>query len=316
MKSVKFKILLGISIPLLLMAILGYINVSSISSISQTNERVEHTYKVLGKAASIVSAAVDMETGMRGYLLAGKEGFLDPYNSGEKATYELISSLSQTVSDNPKQVKRLNEVEDILKGWQQNVTEPTIELRRKIGDAKTMNDISALVGEARGKKYFDKFRGQIATFISREQSLLNKRRAEFTKAFNKLKTLAEAGNSDSSLLNVMKNNEGWVSHTNKVIAKANDILAAAVDMETGMRGYLLAGEEDFLDPYKGGSDKFFKLTSSLKQTVSDNPAQVHLINEMEQTIKGWKNNVTEPAISLRRKIGHAKTMDDMAKLIG
>jgi len=52
------------------------------------------------------------------------------------------------------------------------VTEPAIELRKLIGDAKTMNDMADLIGEARGKVYFDKFRGQIGTFIEREQALM------------------------------------------------------------------------------------------------------------------------------------------------
>ena len=54
-----------------------------LNSILGANKQVEHTYEVLSDTASIVGSAVDMETGMRGYLLAGQEGFLDPYNQGE-----------------------------------------------------------------------------------------------------------------------------------------------------------------------------------------------------------------------------------------
>ena len=50
-----------------------------------------------------------------------------------------------------------------------------IELRRKIGNAKTMDDMADLVGEARGKQYFDKFRNQIATFVEREDVLMEQR---------------------------------------------------------------------------------------------------------------------------------------------
>ena len=56
----------------------------------------------------------------------------------------------------------------MLRAWQQDVTEPTIALRREIGDAETMNDMADLIGEARGKVFFDKFREQIATFIARD----------------------------------------------------------------------------------------------------------------------------------------------------
>ena len=114
----------------------------------------------------------------------------------------------------------------------------------------------------------------------------------------------------------MAENEAWVTHTYKVIARANSALAAAVDMETGMRGYLLAGIEEFLEPYTGGNSSFFKITSGLKETVSDNNAQVTLLSEIDTNINEWKTNVTEPTIKLRRAIGSAKTMDDMADLVG
>lgn len=304
--GLKAKIILGSAIPLALLLFLGIVSITSIKSITQTNEWVEHTHKVLEEASSIIGSAVDMETGMRGYLLAGKEGFLDPYNHGEEATYKTISALQNTVSDNPKQVARLNEVEKTLKDWQSNVTEPTIELRRKIGDAETMNDMAHLVGEARGKVFFDKFRGQIATFIGREQTLLDKRQADF-------KEMLDSGDLD---VDHIRDNSGWVTHTYKVIAKANDILASAVDMETGMRGYLLAGKEEFLEPYNNGKKNFVSQVSELQQTVNDNPAQVRLLDEIRSTIEDWETKVTEPMIDLRRKIGDAKTMDDMADLVG
>ncbi|MBT4890704.1 MAG: HAMP domain-containing protein [Rhodospirillales bacterium] len=315
----KVKILIGFAIPLAILIALGVVSLTNLKTVAQTAKWVDHTRVVLASAAGIVGSAVDMETGMRGYLLAGKEGFLDPYKGGEIATYEQILALQETVSDNPGQVARLGEVEQVLRDWQANVTTPTIALRGEIGDAKTMNDMAALVGEARGKVYFDKFREQIATFIDREATLMAKRRAAFIDAEEQIIQLAQASASHSLINNqiqIMVQNEEWVSHTHKVIATANEILASAVDMETGMRGYLLAGQEGFLDPYNNGRAKFDVLVADLSNTVSDNPAQVELLGEISQDIKDWQTNVTEPAIKLRRQIGNAKTMDDMADLIG
>jgi methyl-accepting chemotaxis protein len=129
-------------------------------------------------------------------------------------------------------------------------------------------------------------------------------------------TAASAGSKVSGDLATMKENEAWVTHTYKVIARANAILSAAVDMETGMRGYLLAGRDEFLGPYTGGAEKFYRLVGDLRETVSDNPEQVQLLTEVETTIREWQANVTEPTIALRREIGTAKTMDDMADLVG
>jgi len=185
-----------------------------------------------------------------------------------------------------------------------------------------MNDMGKLVGEARSKVFFDKLREQISTFIGREAKLLEVRKTEFEAAEKSVK--AAVGNIANSKaeakieagLKIMQDAQKWVVHTFEMIGRASATLAAAVDMETGMRGYLLAGQDGFLDPYNSGNKSFHDLVAGLRETVSDNPAQVKLLDEMETTIGGSVKDVTEPTIALRRKIGSAKTMDDMADFIG
>ncbi|THB71603.1 MAG: methyl-accepting chemotaxis protein [Desulfovibrio sp.] len=293
------KIMLAAGLPVSLMIAIGVISIINIQSIVKTNGWVEHTHNVLDQAKSIVASAVDMETGMRGYLLAGKEEFLAPYTNNKEKFLELVADLQETVNDNPGQVARLGEVRDKITEWQEIVVEPMIEMRREIGDAETMNDMAVLVGEARGKVYFDAFRGQVADFIAVEEELLAQRR-----------------NQRSSLQDSNATGADWVTHTYEVILKANGILALAVDMETGMRGYLLAGKEEFLDPYNNGSSNFVVAVEQLQETVSDNPAQVERLGQMLETITQWQTEVVEPAIELRHMIGDAQTMDDMADLVG
>ncbi len=303
--GLKTKLFIGSSVTVILMIILGGIGIDANNKLTQSNQWVDHTHKVIATANSIVAAGVNMETGMRGYLLAGKEEFLEPYKEGRQRFYELVVSLSKTVDDNPAQVQLLSEIKQTIDAWQKDVTESTIELRRQIGDAETMNDMADLVAQAKGKQYFDKFRKQIETFIGKETVLMENR-----------KTAANSLSLDTAE-NVAKFKElnQWVEHTYQVILQAKEILGAAVDMETGMRGYLLAGQEEFLAPYNNGKSKFEQLISSLSQTVNDNPAQVALLDEIKQNINAWQTAVVEGQIALRRKIGNAKTMDDMADLI-
>jgi methyl-accepting chemotaxis protein len=290
--GLKFKIILGSSVTLVLMIILGIVSINATRSLTESNEKVDHTHVVIATANQIVAAGVDMETGMRGYLLAGKEEFLAPYNGGREKFYELVASLSKTVDDNPAQVQLLSEVKTNIDAWQKDVTEVQISLRRQIGDAKTMNDMADLVGQAKGKLYFDKFRGQVAEFISRETKLMNERQVSANEAMKKNDEFAQK----------ITDTNNWVAHTKKVIATANDIIASGVDMETGMRGFLLSGKEGFLDPYTSGQKNFGELVASLSQTVSDNPAQVQLLSEVKASIDGWQKNVTEPMIKLRKEV--------------
>lgn len=226
--------------------------------------------------------------------------------------------MKQAVADKPVQVERLGEVEALLRDWQINVTEPNIALRRQIGDAKTMNDMAKLVGEARGKEYFDKFRAQIATFIGREQTLLDTRRSAFEQATATVEAIIRNQLSTKTILinlKSMKENEARVSHSFNAIALANEVLISAVDMETGVRGYLLAGHEDFLESYVAGREHFDDSILDLRDLVNDNSKQLELLSKIDVNIKAWLSDVVEPMIALRREIGDAKTMDDMADLV-
>jgi len=161
--SFRSKLIASYSLILGLMLIVTITVIVSIRSLSNNLTWVEHTHEVLADAAQLEAAAVDMETGMRGYLLAGKQAFLEPYDNGSRRFTELVNLLSSTVADNPAQVQLLAEISDTIAMWRRNVTEPNIALRREIGDAQTMNDMAALIKQARGKHYFDQFRQQMAT---------------------------------------------------------------------------------------------------------------------------------------------------------
>ena len=301
--NLKFrtKLLSGYGLILALMMVITLVVFFSVKSLVQNFNWVEHTHVVIAEASSIEAAAVDMETGMRGYLLAGQEEFLAPYKHVGEVFTDMVAELTQTVSDNPAQVKLLKEMTKTISDWKSGVTEPVIKLRAEIGDSKTMNDMADVIKQAKGKQYFDKFRGQMETFINRERVLMvaRQKKAATSVDMAELKQLNE-----------------WVAHTYEVMAVANSIVAAAVDMETGMRGYLLAGREEFLGPYTGGKSNFYRLIGQLKQTVSDNPNQVTLLTETETTITNWINLVVVQQIALRREIGDSKTMDDMAAEVG
>ncbi|NRA59788.1 MAG: CHASE3 domain-containing protein [Psychrobium sp.] len=121
---------------------------------------------------------------MRGFLLAGKEEFFERFNNEKQSFGQLIAQLSTTVSDNNAQVQLLGEAKLTIDNWVRDVVEPQLELRRDIGSAKTMDDMADIVGQAKGKVYFDKFRAQIATFNSRESSLMAQRRDELRNTGN------------------------------------------------------------------------------------------------------------------------------------
>lgn len=79
----------------------------------------------------------------------------------------------------------------------------------------------------------------------------------------------------------------WTEHTYTVLGTVNSIVAAMVDQETGMRGYLVSGDNNFLAPQKAGAESFTASLQKAKQLTSDNPAQQKRLDELEALANGW-----------------------------
>ncbi|MBA3601797.1 MAG: CHASE3 domain-containing protein, partial [Acidobacteria bacterium] len=58
--------------------------------------------------------------------------------------------------------------------------------------------------------------------------------------------------SANSLMEALK----WEKHTQEVFLRLDDTLILAIDAETGGRGFVITGNESFLEPYKNASLKF------------------------------------------------------------
>lgn len=129
---------------------------------------VEHTERVIGKAQEISKLAVDLESGMRGYLISGEESFLTPYVVGKARLQAEVSSLLQLISDNPAQIDRLRRIQAQAEQWNVYASN-AIEMRRK------HEDYAGLVRAGRGKMEFDEIRKELGAFIDVEQRYLKER---------------------------------------------------------------------------------------------------------------------------------------------
>lgn len=75
----------------------------------------------------------------------------------------------------------------------------------------------------------------------------------------------------------------------------------AISMETGQRGYILTGDEDYLDPYKNGKTQWAANYNSLYNYVSDNPSTQKELEEIKLSIQNWIMTTAEPTILMKRE---------------
>lgn len=86
----------------------------------------------------------------------------------------------------------------------------------------------------------------------------------------------------------------------------------AISMETGQRGYLLTGDEVYLDPYKNGKSRWEANYNSLYAYVSDNPSTLRDLEEIKLNIQNWIKQTAEPTI-LMKKENKVEQLNDFFK---
>lgn len=109
-------------------------------------------------------------------------------------------------------------------------------------------------------------------------------------------------NAATSYRNTLKliENERWVGHTHRVLTELEATLSTLKDAETGQRGYLLTGEERYLEPYHSAIDRINEQVVGLQQLTADNKPQQQRIRDLKIAIDS-KLAELEGTINLRRK---------------
>jgi CheY-like chemotaxis protein/signal transduction histidine kinase/CHASE3 domain sensor protein len=125
---------------------------------------VDHTDRVINNANETARLSVDMETGMRGYLLSGDVQYLEPYEVARARIIPQLEALQQLVVDNPAQIDRLTRILAVQKEWSE-LAARLIDVRRNEGDFR------AILSRGQGKRLTDEVRREYDGFIAAEQQL-------------------------------------------------------------------------------------------------------------------------------------------------
>ena len=102
-------------------------------------------------------------------------------------------------------------------------------------------------------------------------------------------------------------NETWVTHTHEVLEGTVQILGSLKDTETGQRGFLITGEERYLEPYTEGLKSSGDHVSRVRELTKDNPRQQERIRTLEPLIREKFAELNE-TIELRRNQGFEAAM--------
>lgn len=152
----------NVRVPLLGGIVAAGIFVVLFAYLMSTWSDVETTERAIGNAQELRKLAVDMETGMRGFLLTGDEAYLTPYVAARPRFETATDFLSNIVSDDSTQVERLQHIRAQHQAWLR-AADQIIAARRQQGDYLGM------VRSGMGKVPFDELREQFRAFIEHEE---------------------------------------------------------------------------------------------------------------------------------------------------
>jgi CheY-like chemotaxis protein/CHASE3 domain sensor protein len=97
----------------------------------------------------------------------------------------------------------------------------------------------------------------------------------------------------------------WVSHTHEVLNELEQTMVNVLDAETRKRGYIITGDESYLDPFNRAMTGVSGSIKKVKELTKDNPAQQKNIAHIEELTDTLTRFMTA-CIHMRRTEGFEK----------
>ena len=155
--SLDKKITAGFVVALLIVCVTEYLSYRTTSGLIRASRQVVHTQRVLDALDNILITLDDAETGQRGYLLTGKEFYLEPYEAAKNRLSRVLATLDKLTPYESDRQRNLEDLSRLVREEQQELA-ATIAMKRanktedliKTG-VLTGNDVTALK-DPRAKK--------------------------------------------------------------------------------------------------------------------------------------------------------------------
>jgi signal transduction histidine kinase/CHASE3 domain sensor protein/ActR/RegA family two-component response regulator len=108
----------------------------------------------------------------------------------------------------------------------------------------------------------------------------------------------------------LKQNAAWVEHTHQVLGSLELLLAAATDSETAERGYVITGDEDYLEPYRQAAAVIDSQMRHLRELTADNRAQQQRLDSVMALVTE-RLAILRAVIDLRKDQGFAAAQGEI-----
>jgi PAS domain S-box-containing protein len=243
-----------------------------------------HTIEVMRLSSLIENDIAGLESGHRGYLLSANENYIEPFEKKRDLIKQRIDDLTALILENPRQRKRVIKVQEVVQTWLDTVATPEMSARRRAKGTATKSETNPAGTLALGNSLLTQAREVLQSLQDEEQIVLNQR----------------------------MHDQEWATQSAQILNFLPKLDRAVVEMEKEKQGYLLTGENSFVEAYKRSATDFYTYHGYLSILVANSPPQAELLAEIRSSVEGWINKSAAPQIDAKR----AGKDDEMLALVG
>src|SRR5438309_2758878 len=182
--------------------------------------------------------------------------------------------------ENQRQRKRVIKDQEAVQKWFDTVATPEMSARRRAKGTATKSETNPAGTLALGNALLNQAREVLQSLQDEEQIVLNQR----------------------------MHDQDWATQSAQILNFLPKLDRAVVEMEKEKRGYLLTGENSFVEAYKRAVTDFYTYNGYLSILVANSPAQAELLAEIRSSVEGWINKSAVPQIDAKRASKDAEVL--------
>jgi len=167
----------GMTLPVILLLIVGYLQWQSVRNYRASREWVMHTRTILLNLEALLSDLNVAETGQRGYLLTHKESYLKPYDEAVARSRDHLQNLRQLTLDDPVQQGYLDRLGPLVDGKLAEMAR-TVTLEKRLDHAGAVG----IVMTDSGQNDMDQIRADLTDMHAMERGLLQQSEEAYQNA--------------------------------------------------------------------------------------------------------------------------------------
>lgn len=163
----KRNLFIGFSVSFFILIVSSVASYLSIKKLLESNKWVDHTQQVIYNVNAGNSVLLEAQASMRGFIITGKEDYLNQYKDAEKRSETFFAEVELLTLDNPKQQQALNELKPLRASFF-NFMADRIAMKRQ-GRPIFGEDLD------RGRELMSGIRESVKKLESQENELLKER---------------------------------------------------------------------------------------------------------------------------------------------